>query len=62
MEKGWLDICRADYKVGTGEQVGGDGQVTGTGGKGVSAGQEGDAGVRVMAETGGKVRGHLVDR
>ncbi len=31
-------------KVGPGEQVGGEGQVTGTRGKGVIAGQEGVAG------------------
>ncbi len=37
MEKGWLNICRAD-EVGTGEKVSGEGQMTRTGVKGVTAG------------------------
>lgn len=45
----WKRSGRADEgKVGTGEEVGGEGHVTGTGGKGVVIGQ--------MKE-GGKVRG-----
>lgn len=47
----------------TGERVGGESQVTGTGGKSVIAGQEGVAGYgRKMTATGEKVKGCLVDR
>ncbi len=42
--------CRTDEKVGTGEQVGGEGQVMGKGGKGVTAGQEGVAGSKMIGE------------
>ncbi len=45
--------------VGTGGQVDREGHVTGTGGKGVIAGQEG---MTEVTRTGDKVRGHLVDR
>ncbi len=47
----------------TGEEMGGEGQVSGPGGEGETAGQEGVSGCgSEVTETGEKVRGHLVDK